>query len=282
VRVLAFIKKHLRVGSISISKDFATFRVRKAKHLDQFLFPMFERFPLQTVKDFHRKRVQLATALMLDSDPRGSTQQKREYIALLKSMRAPEELEWWSRGSHGSMTCGRFVHDDWLIGFFEGATSTFSIIKKDTTRFVCCFEITQKQNRPILESIRRRFSIPAQVRWNTSKEAYSLKTTNLAALHRINEFVRGRFKAPCVSLEYKLWSKALYYQSAGVGVYRTTDPRKEAPQGPLRDRRKAPCLFLGRGHLALDRALRKVEQIQSIMQRLKNRNKRSLLVQGLD
>lgn len=209
IRVLAFIKKHIGVGSISILKDKAVYRVRNPKHLAQFVFPLFEIYPLQTFKRFHAKKVQLATSVMLDQNL--STEKKRDSLSLLKVLEAPDNVRWWSlKKKNGSSFSKIDIDDDWLIGFIE-AEGSFFITKKDNTQLVCAFAITQKGDSAILESIRERFSIQAKVQWKLASNAYSLESANQEALERINEFARGKFKG-MKSLEYKLWSKALYYQ----------------------------------------------------------------------
>ena len=249
IRVLAHIKKHLGVGSISSSKSMAVFRIRNAKHLDQIVFPIFDTFPLQTFKCFHAKRAKLATAVMLNQEL--STSEKRDCLLLLKNLTAPEDSE-WSRIVQCKQSSGINLNDDWILGFMESEASFF-ILKKSKTRFVSAFGITQKRDKRVLDAIRSRFSIAAKVRWNSSAGAYSLETTNQAALLRIYEFARGQFKG-MKSLELKLWSRALYYQSSKETTCDTPASRVFAPQTKKSER-----------------VFQKLEQIQSILRRLKSR-----------
>jgi hypothetical protein len=220
IRILAFIKKHVGVGSISISKNQAVYRVRNAKHLNEVVLPIFEKYQLQTSKYFHGKRVKLGTKVMLDQSL--TTQQKRDCLSLLRSLKAPDESEW-------DLKCTPNLTDDWIAGFFEADGSFFLTCTK--VGDACSFGITQKRDRNVLEAIRKRFSIPAKVRWNPYANAYILETKNQTVLLRIDEFARDKnILLGMKSLEHKLWSKALYYQTSTKGTKSTREDlsRKQA------------------------------------------------------
>jgi hypothetical protein len=243
IRVLAFIKKHIGVGSISISKKMAVYRVRNAIYLDKVIFSLFEKAPLQTFKHFHAKKLKLATMVMLDQ--RLSTAEKRDCLSFLRTLQAPDDVNWQFKHTPR-------ITEDWIIGFME-AEASFFITKKDKNRFVCSFGITQKRDRLVLEAIRRRFSIPAKVRWNVAANAYMLETTNQKALSRIADFAYKKFQG-MKSLELKLWCRALYYQQ----LY-------------ARDRLHATEHLSGPPTALKAKVFRKMEEIQNILRRLKNR-----------
>lgn len=243
IRVLAFIKKQIGVGTISISKKMAVYRVIRATHLDKVVFSLFEKAPLQTFKHFHAKKLKLATMVMLNQ--RLCTAQKRECLSFLRTLQAPEDVNWQLKHTPR-------ITDNWIIGFVE-AEGSFFLTKKDKNRIVCSFGITQKRDRLVLEAIRSRFSIPAKVRWNVASNAYMLETTNQKALSRIADFAHKKFKG-MKSLELKLWSRALYYQ------------QQSTREGSQEEGHRSPA------HLnAKNVHFRKMEEIQNIMRRLKNR-----------
>lgn len=232
IRLLAYVKSNMGIGSISQSKDGAVYRVRNVKHLNTIVFPLFAIYPLLTFKQFHAKRVRLASITMMNEGL--SKQQKQDCLDLLKCAQAPLQER--------TQACTMVLHDSWLIGFME-AEASFFIQKKDT-RFVCCFAITQKRDKPLLEAIRKQFHIPSKIQFKTATGTYSLETTNNRALQRIHTFGCDHGFRGMKSLEFKLWSRALYYQSS----YR---------------RRSAEVLDM----------THKLSQIQSILRKLKCRHK---------
>jgi hypothetical protein len=243
IRVLAFIKKHIGVGSIHISKNLATYRVRNSKHLYDKVLPLFERNPLQTSKSFHAKRIQLATSVFVNESM--STTEKRDCLSLLRSFPLPPEFE-WDLKQEPALT------DDWIVGFLEAEGSfliTSSVLsggqEHPILKFFCSFAVTQKRDRRVLDAIRKRFHIPSKVLWKRASQAYTLETKNQGVLRRIDEFARGKFQG-MKSLEYKLWSRALYYQ---LSLKRGSD------------------LDARREHF------RHLEQIQNIMRKLKAKSK---------
>jgi hypothetical protein len=88
------------------------------------------------------------------------------------------------------------------------------------------------------------------LRWNKISNAWQLETTNLSALQRIEEFARGRFHG-MKSVELKLWSRALYYQSSS----RAIKPNES-------------CWVKAR-----EKSNERFEKIRNIMRKLKSRHK---------
>jgi hypothetical protein len=290
IRVLAYIKKNIGVGSVSTSKNMAVYRVRNAKHLRDIIFPLFELYSLQTFKLYHANKLKLATIVMLDQT--FTLEQKRDCLSLLKSLPAPDDLT-WSRLIQLQTNYKHELSDDWLIGFIE-AEASFFITKKaqkitpsgdlrgmknfvpkggvgskmerigskmegppmgrPACRFTCSFAITQKRDSYLLEKIRKRFNIPSKILWQATTATYKLETTNQKVLWHILDVVKNKMKG-MKSLELKLWSKALYYQ----------DELKFRSRG---DRLPSPSPNLSR-----EKIMCKLEQIQKIFRNLKNRHK---------
>jgi len=278
IRVLAFIKQNIGVGSISISKHMAVYRIRNAKHLASHLWRIFNNcsVPLQTYKRFHAYKLKLATVAMLDANL--TTEQKRDCLALLRTMQVPDAAFAEATSQSCAKQSYEYKHntelkldDDWIIGFME-AEGSFFITKKDEDRFTCAFVITQKKDKPILEAIRKRFFIKSKVRWCPSTESWHLETSNLKALWCINDFVRGKFRG-MKSLEYKLWSRALYYQSSlsktGSESHSFAQQRDCKQHRLVRLLKQPVCTTLQKRAKIAER----LEKIQSILHKLKIRNK---------
>jgi hypothetical protein len=90
----------------------------------------------------------------------------------------------------------------WLIGFTE-AEGSFYIVKKSTTRLVHAFEITQKLDIIVLESIAHILGISV-----INKKTYNtVVTTNSRAIKNIIEYYKNSMKG-MKALEYGIWAKS--------------------------------------------------------------------------
>jgi hypothetical protein len=90
----------------------------------------------------------------------------------------------------------------WLVGFTE-AEGSFYIVKKDYTRLVHAFEITQKLDIIVLESIAHILGISV-----TSKKTYNtVVTTNSRAINNIIAYYKNTMKG-MKALEYRIWMRS--------------------------------------------------------------------------
>ena len=90
----------------------------------------------------------------------------------------------------------------WLIGFTE-AEGSFYIVKKDSTRLVHGFEITQKLDIIVLESIARILGISV-----INKKTYNtVVTTNSRAINNIIAYYKNTMKG-MKALEYRIWARS--------------------------------------------------------------------------
>jgi len=86
----------------------------------------------------------------------------------------------------------------WLVGFTE-AEGSFYIVKKDSTRLVHGFEITQKLDILVLESIARILGISV-----IKKKTYNtVVTTNSRAINNIIAYYKNTMKG-MKALEYRI------------------------------------------------------------------------------
>ena len=65
-QILYRIKKQLKVGSVTIYKKEAIYRIRNRSILSQVIFPIFDRFPLLTSKQFNYDRLKKAYNILED------------------------------------------------------------------------------------------------------------------------------------------------------------------------------------------------------------------------
>ena len=90
----------------------------------------------------------------------------------------------------------------WLIGFTE-AEGSFYLVKKDNSRLVHAFEITQKLDIIVLNSIAHILGIRV-----VGKNTYNtVVTTNSRAISNIIIYFRNTMKG-MKALEYRIWSQS--------------------------------------------------------------------------
>jgi cytochrome b subunit of formate dehydrogenase len=95
---------------------------------------------------------------------------------------------------------------DWLIGFIE-AEGSFYLVKKDFTRIIHGFGLTQKLDKIVLESIRILLHIGTKVRYKDFYNHYILDTTNSRAIENIIKYFNKTMKG-VKSLEYRIWARS--------------------------------------------------------------------------
>ena len=89
---------------------------------------------------------------------------------------------------------------------------TFYITKKEDKRYSPGFGITQKLDGHILERIRKELGIKTRIRMK--RGYYILDTTNSRAIGNIKDYFEGILISK-KNVEYKIWSKAVYYNKKG-------------------------------------------------------------------
>ena len=93
----------------------------------------------------------------------------------------------------------------WLVGFTE-AEGSFYLVKKDPTRLVHAFEVTQKLDVIVLNSIQRLLGISTQIQFKKAGY-FSLATTNSRAIENLIEFFHNTMKG-LKSVEYRIWARS--------------------------------------------------------------------------
>ncbi|MEM7495450.1 MAG: LAGLIDADG family homing endonuclease [Myxococcota bacterium] len=211
-QILYRIKKQLKVGSVTIYKKEAIYRIRSRSILSQVIFPIFDRFPLLTSKQFNYNKLKKAYNIL--EDHHLSREQKNHLCDQLKQQKPPEGYlsPAWHSSNSGNFTrllVRQVMHIDWLIGFLE-AEGSFFLTEKEAGRFVHSFGITQKRDAHVLEAIRLIFKIRAKVQHNKKNDFYKLETSAQPACLRIIHFLTGRLKSK-KSFEFQLWKRSMRY-----------------------------------------------------------------------
>jgi LAGLIDADG endonuclease. len=208
LRLLYYIKSNLGVGSVSVphSKDnTAEFRIRNIQHIIMYILPIFDKYPLLTSKYFSYSLFKKAILIMNDSSL--SKEEKNRLISQIKSQSLPNNYispAWKVVENTVSSVSDvmKIMSKSWLIGFTE-AEGSFYLVKKGPTRLSHAFEITQKLDRIVLESIALIFGIKL-----TQKKTYfTVVTTNSEAIIRIINYYFKTMKG-MKALEYRIWARS--------------------------------------------------------------------------
>jgi len=214
MRILYYVKSKLGYGSVTKyeKSKMANFRISDSKVLA--IFPIFDQYPLLTSKYFYYLRFKQAYQILEDSSL--TTEQKNNTIELLLKQPLPvdyispviSKLE-PSISSYSEIDA--VITDNWLIGFVE-AEGYFGIIP-DRDYFNIEFALTQKLDIILLELIKRKLHIPGKI--VNYPNSNVLKTKNKRVILKLKDRFLGEFKG-MKSLEFKLWSKALYYRETNL------------------------------------------------------------------
>ena len=215
LRLLHYVKNQLGVGSIYIEKNgnMAHFRIRDRKVLESVIFPIFDKYPLLTSKQFNYLKFKEAFAIL--SDPTLSNSEKDTLVSNIVNRELPVDYisPIWSIINNkvsDYASASLVMSKAWLVGFTE-AEASFYLVSKGPTRLVHAFEVTQKLDVIVLNSIQRLLGISTQVQFKKAGY-FSLATTNSRAIENLIEFFHNTLKG-MKSLQFKLWSKAYYYRN---------------------------------------------------------------------
>jgi len=201
-RALYKIKKWIGYGSIS--KDGNTlcqYRIRDTKILKKVIVPIFESYPLHTVK--YKSYMLWKEALFFP--------ERRESVC--------KELSEWNKTLKNSEKRIDFKspHDkipfkSWIIGFTE-AEGSFFLTQKEENRIVHSFGITQKHDIHLLEILKKVFGIRATIKEIKKNGAFRLETSNSRTISFLIDYYKDCFIG-IKSAEYRLWARS-YKKSKG-------------------------------------------------------------------
>lgn len=230
LRVLHKIKSFLGYGFISTNKfkQTANFRITDRKVLANIIFPIFDKYPLLTSKEFHYIEFKKAYSI-LENDNLTTLEKKNIIDNLIKTPIPENYISTALKIIDPSLKDGSFSQEklkliphsnilntisyDWLTGFIE-AEGDFGVIAFQDI-FYLEFYITQKLDPVLLEFIRRIFHIPGKLVYSEERGIYQLKTKNSRAIQNIIKILDGRLKG-IKSLKFKLWSKAFNFRNTNL------------------------------------------------------------------
>ena len=210
LRLLHYVKNKLGVGSIYVQKNgnMAHFIIRDRKVLESVIFPIFDKYSLLTSKQFNYLKFKEAFAIL--SNPTLSKSEKDTLVSNIVNRELPVDYisPIWSIINNkvsDYASASLVMSKAWLVGFTE-AEGSFYLVSKGPTRLVHAFEVTQKLDVIVLNSIQRLLGISTQVQFK--KAGYlSLATTNSRAIENLIKFFHNTLKG-MKSVEYRIWARS--------------------------------------------------------------------------
>nr|YP_010714060.1 LAGLIDADG homing endonuclease [Fuscoporia gilva]WDD39623.1 LAGLIDADG homing endonuclease [Fuscoporia gilva] len=221
LRILHYIKKQLKAGSIYVEKNgsCAHFRIRDLQTLNKIVFPIFDKYPLLTSKYYNYLKFKKAYEILINKDLTIEEKDKLIYeinTSIPKIYISPvftvlgDNLEKIKILINYDF-CSKIMSKPWLIGFTE-AEGSFYLVKKSNKRIVHAFEINQKLDEIVLISIKHLLHISTKVQYKKAGY-YSLNTTNSRAIENIISYYKNTMKG-IKSAEYRIWARS-YIKNKG-------------------------------------------------------------------
>lgn len=209
LRVLYFIKKQLRAGSVTKDGTKGQFFIRDRKILAKVLFPIFDKYVLLTSKQFNYLRFKQAFFILENTCL--SKQEKDKNLFALRDLTIPDSYisPAWDKTNLPLKTVNdvlKITTKPWLVGFIE-AEGSFYLVSKNPTRIVHGFGLTQKLDRVVLEAIKFILHIPTSVKLKSNHNYFILDTTNSRAVENIIKYFHNSMKG-MKSFEYRVWARS--------------------------------------------------------------------------
>lgn len=209
LRALYYIKSQLKVGSVTKDGSKGQFFIRDRKKLAEVIFPIFDKYPLLTSKQFDYQKIKKAYSILEDSNL--SRFQKDKLLLEIKQESKPDGYisNAWDKTKlpfETALDVSCVITKPWLVGFVE-AEGSFYLVSKDKTRVVHGFGISHKLDSIVLEGIRRILHIPTAVKYKQTHNYYILDTTNSRAIENIIDYFHNTFKG-MKSVEYRIWARS--------------------------------------------------------------------------
>jgi hypothetical protein len=207
LRILYYIKKQLGYGTVQLEAKTtnADFRIRDNKIINKIIIPIFDSYPLLTNKYYDYIKFKKAYNIL--SDLNIDNEEKDKLLLILKNEKKPEEYisPAWEKINYlvkNTEDAKNVMNKQWIIGFTE-AEGSFYIVKKSPSRLSHAFEITQKLDFIVLQSIAHILGIST-----IKKRTYNtVITTNSRAILNIIDYYKNTMKG-MKALEYRIWARS--------------------------------------------------------------------------
>lgn len=209
LRALYYIKTQLGIGVVTKDNTKGQILIRDRKKLEKFIFPIFDKYPLLTSKQFNYERFKKAFFILENHNL--TKQQKDIELFFLKNKSIAYNYisPVWNDTNLPLKTVkdiSAIMTKPWLVGFIE-AEGSFYLVSKTSTRISHGFGLTQKLDSVVLEGIRLTLHMPNAVKYKSNYGHYILDTTNSRAIENIIKYFNNTMKG-MKSVEYRIWARA--------------------------------------------------------------------------
>jgi len=209
LRILNYIKKELKVGSITKDGTKVQYFIRDRKVIETILIPIFDKYPLLTTK--HYDYVKLKKALAILNNISTTKEEKNSKLLAIKDTKPNKDYlsPAWNNANLPLTdvdSIKNVMTKSWLVGFIE-AEGSFYLTNKTPTRIAHGFGLTQKLDKIVLEGIGILLHIKNPVKYKEIYNHYILDTTNSRAIENIIAFFKNTMKG-VKSLEYRIWARS--------------------------------------------------------------------------
>lgn len=196
VQLIYKIKDLLGVGVISFRKrqevEMVSLRIRNKDHLKNNIFPIFDKYPMFSNKQFDYLRFK---------------------ESLLSGIIYSEDLPAYSRSIVGLNTVetitNAFYFSAWLVGFIE-AEGCFSIYKLKNGYPVASFDISQTNGGVLISAVKKYLSYTTKIDLDKTSNS-KLKVTSVRSIENTLKFLGGEPVKLLGNkrLQYLLWLNQL-------------------------------------------------------------------------
>jgi hypothetical protein len=238
-KLLAYVKKKLNCGTITIAgKNINQFRVRNFDVLYYFLIPLLKTGPFITNLKAYQF-IQFQKALQLFNLWKEQKLLKSTRDILLNELKCEiydpnKRYALWRMQK--SVNPHLVPSKGWILGFTE-AEGSFYLVKKSLNQIVHGAGWVQKEEIRLLELMRQRWKINANVKQHSLKNCYMLDTTASSAIETLIPFFEGKLKG-MKAVEFSKWARS--YRK-----YKGNYEKLEKLQNQMRKAKKLESLFLG-------------------------------------
>ena len=208
IRIFNYIKKELKVGSITKDGTKVQYFIRDRNVLETILLPIFEKYPLLTTKYFDY--IKFKKALVILNNASITKEEKNKKLLAIKNSKPNKDYisPAWNNAKlplTNVDSINNVMTKSWLVGFIE-AEGSFYLVNKTSTRIVHGFGLTQKLDKIVLEGIGIILHIKTKVKYKELHNHYILDTTNSRAIENIISYFKNTMKG-VKSLEYRIWAR---------------------------------------------------------------------------
>jgi hypothetical protein len=201
----------LKVGSINLEKErnLISFKIRDRKLIKKVLFPIFDKYPLITSKKLDYGVFKEACTILDNSTL--TQQEKNLLIFKLKENLKIIKEELSSNNFKNIENYNTIsMNNEWLVGFWE-AEGSFFIVKKEEAHYSHVIGITQKLDKIILNTIKKKLKIPGLILYRKEHNFYKLESSNSRVLENVIKFFDSKLLG-VKSLEFKIWKRTLKFK----------------------------------------------------------------------